>query len=115
LNLAAPLGDGAWIYVPRRGELTPPPTVGPDAGLPVADGSARSSGGASGSAAPALININVASAEELETLPGVGPATAAAILDHRTRHGPFRTVDDLTKVRGIGPAKLDQVRALVTV
>jgi competence protein ComEA len=60
------------------------------------------------------VNINTADAGELDSLPGVGPTTAAAILDHRTQHGPFRSVDDLLKVRGIGRAKLDQMRALVT-
>ena len=51
----------------------------------------------------------------LETLPGVGPATAAAIIDHRTRHGPFRTVDGLLDVRGIGEAKLAALRDLARV
>jgi competence protein ComEA len=51
---------------------------------------------------------------ELETLPGIGPATAAAIVEHRERFGPFASVDDLDQVSGIGPAKLDALRDLVT-
>jgi competence protein ComEA len=58
--------------------------------------------------------VNTAGPAELERLPGVGPATARAIIDHRKRHGPFRSVEDLLEVRGIGPAKLDAIRDLVT-
>ena len=61
------------------------------------------------------MNINTATAEQLDALPGVGPATAAAIVRDREAHGPFRSVDDLGRVRGIGPAKLEQLRDLVTV
>lgn len=101
LNLAALLADGQRIYVPRFGE-TPPPVAGPDGGTPTA----------SGPAAP--IDVNVASAAELDDLPGIGPATASAIVAHRDQHGPFASVDDLEAVRGIGPAKLDALRGLVT-
>jgi len=69
---------------------------------------------ASGGATPgAPIDINTANVAELETLPGIGPATAAAIVEHRERHGPYASVDDLEAVRGIGPAKLDAVRDFV--
>ena len=61
------------------------------------------------------IDINTASAAELETLPGIGPATAAAIVEHRAQHGPYASVDDLEAVRGIGPAKLEAIRDRVTV
>jgi competence protein ComEA len=53
--------------------------------------------------------------EELDALPGVGPSTATAIVSYRTQIGPFASVDDLLKVRGIGPAKLDAIRELVAV
>jgi len=59
-------------------------------------------------------NLN-ASVAELDTLPGVGPSIAQAIVDERERNGPFRSVDDLERVRGIGPSKLEQLRDLVTV
>ena len=62
--------------------------------------------------APAGFKATVA---QLDVLPGVGPATAAAIVAYRTQHGPFRTVDALSDVHGIGPAKLEQLRPLVTV
>ena len=61
------------------------------------------------------VDLNTATAEQLETLPGVGPATAAAIIDDRRRHGPFAAVADLERVPGIGPAKLAAIADLVTV
>ncbi len=106
VNLAAVLVDGSRVYVPRRGEASVP-------NVPADGGSA---GGGTGSSAPkGPVDINTATVEELDTLPGVGPTTAQAIVDHRTRNGPFRSVEDLAKVRGIGPAKLAELRPLVTV
>ncbi len=106
LNLAAVVADGARIYVPEVGELSVPLSVG------VAGGDTAS--GADGSTPSGPLDLNRATAAELETLPGVGPATAAAIVDHRERFGPFATVDDLDAVSGIGPAKLAAIRDLVT-
>jgi competence protein ComEA len=60
------------------------------------------------------INVNLASAEELDDLPGIGPSLAARIVAYREAHGPFRTVDDLLAVSGIGPKTLDRFRDLVT-
>jgi len=100
INLAAVLADGERVYVPRVGEAAPVVV----------------SGGSTASSAPSgPVDLNAASADDLDTLPGVGPATAAAILAYRERHGPFASVDDLAKVRGIGQAKLDALRGLVTV
>jgi competence protein ComEA len=96
LNLAAPVTDGQQVYVPRVGEAAPP---GPP--------------GASTPAGP--LDLNTATADELDELPGVGPATAQAILDHRERNGPFRAVEELLEVRGIGEAKLEALRDLVRV
>jgi competence protein ComEA len=101
LNLAAVVTDGERIYVPRRGESVP---VGADAN---AEGSTDAPAGP--------IDLNHATIEQLDVLPGIGPATAAAIVDHREQNGPFATVDDLEDVRGIGPAKLEAIRDLVTV
>src|SRR5690606_40618425 len=61
------------------------------------------------------LDLNTATAEQLESLPGVGPSTAAAIVDDRDRNGPFASVDDLDRVPGIGPTKLAALRDLVTV
>jgi competence protein ComEA len=98
LNLAAPLTDGSQIVVPKPGATAPGGT-----------GSTSTTGGTS------LININTASETDLETLPGVGPVTAAAIIDYRTQNGPFAAVDDLVDVSGIGPATLEEMRPFVTV
>lgn len=108
LNLATPLTDGQRVYVPRLGEVAEPGPVAPgatDAGGP----------GTDGSPAAGLVDVNTATAEQLDTLPGVGPATAAAILEERERRGRFGSVDDLLDVRGIGEAKLEALRDLVRV
>lgn len=104
VNLAAPLSDGLWMYFPRDGETTlPAPVGGSGAG---ADSPAARSG---------PLNINTATAEQLESLPGIGPAIAAAIVEHRQRIGGFASVDGLLAVSGIGPSKLELIRALVAV
>jgi competence protein ComEA len=100
LNLAAPLTDGTQIVVPKPGS-----TTSGDTGTP---GTGTSGGGT-------LININSAGETELEELPGVGPVTAAAIIDYRTQNGTFATVDDLIEVTGIGPSTLEQIRPFATV
>ena len=61
-----------------------------------------------------LVNINTAPAEELETVTGIGPVLAQAILDYRAEHGDFQTLDELLEVRGIGSAKLDAMRDEIT-
>lgn len=61
-----------------------------------------------------LVNVNTATAEELETLTGIGPSLAQAIIDYRTEHGAFRTAEDMLNVKGIGEAKLEGFRAEIT-
>jgi competence protein ComEA len=95
VNLAARVGDGERIYLPRKGESAP---------------------GISGAGPPSTpLDLNTATAEQLDALPGVGPSTAAAIVEHRTEHGRFRSVEELLEVRGIGPAKLASIRSKVKV
>ena len=109
LNLAATVVDGQRVYVPVAGEVDP-------ASVPTGGGDDTAAGSTAAPAGPpAPVDLNAASAAELETLPGVGPATAAAIVDDRERHGPFASVDELERVPGIGPAKLAAVADLVTV
>jgi competence protein ComEA len=112
VNLAALLEDGQQIYVPRVGE------AGGGAGpAPVVGGGSGSGSAASGAAGGTgqIIDLNRATADELDALPGVGPAIAQAIVDYRDEHGPFATVDDLLDVRGIGEAKLEDIRPRVHV
>lgn len=101
INLAAPVADGSQVYVVRVGEAPPPGS------------SSSSPGGGSVPAGP--LDLNTATLAELEELPGIGPSTAQAILAEREKRGRFGSVEELLDVRGIGPAKLDGLRDLVTV
>ena len=72
-------------------------------------------GPAPGAATGGRVNINLATLAELDTLPGIGPALAQRIVDYRTAHGGFRSVDELRKVEGIGDAKFAEIKDRVTV
>jgi competence protein ComEA len=92
INLSQVLSDGDYVYVPPlSGDsfITPTPNR------------------------PRLVHINYATAEELDELPGIGPALAQAIIDHRIEHGPFASLQDLDNVPGFGPSKLDALRDLL--
>lgn len=136
VNLAGALSDGVQIYVPHRGETAAPAQIQPNGGTAnagqgnAANGAAQngpSQGGAqpqpartltpAGSAqkGSAPVNINTATAEELQTLPRIGPAMAQRIIAWREAHGGFRSVDELDAVPGIGPSMLENLRPLVTV
>lgn len=112
INRAAKLHDGQKLYVLSQGESTPPQAASSGQGC---EGQACTSaeGGVAGSDAEGqgLVNINTANATQLTQLPGVGPAIAQKIIDYRTANGPFTSVDDLTKVPGIGAAKLAQIKS----
>ena len=112
INRAAKLHDGQKLYVLSQGESTPPLAASSGQGC---EGQACTSaeGGVAGSDAEGqgLVNINTANATQLTQLPGVGPAIAQKIIDYRTANGPFTSVDDLTKVPGIGAAKLAQIKS----
>ncbi|MCB8933745.1 MAG: helix-hairpin-helix domain-containing protein [Chthonomonadaceae bacterium] len=109
LNLAAPLVDGSQLVVPTKN----------DQSTKVAD---RYGGGTSSAyekveeTLPAStsngagVSLSLASAKELESVPGIGPATASRIVEYRASHGGFRSVDELMAVKGIGPKKLEQMR-----
>lgn len=99
INLAGLLEDGSQVYVPATGELPPGGASPTDTKKPTS----------------LPLNLNRASAEELDILPGVGPATATAIVTHRERSGSFTSVEGLLEVPGIGPAKLAALAGLVTV
>ncbi len=115
VNLAAPVADGERIWVPQRGEREPPEVVAGtgSGGSPAGGGAAGGTGSTPVPDQP--IDLNQATAEQLDALPGVGPATATAILAYRDQRGRFGSVDELLEVRGIGEAKLEQIRPLVRV
>ena len=136
VNLAGALSDGVQIYVPHRGETAAPAQIQPNGGTAnagqgnAANGAAQN-GASQGGAQPqpartltpagsaqkgsAPVNINTATAEELQTLPRIGPAMAQRIIAWREAHGGFRSVDELDAVPGIGPSMLENLRPLVTV
>jgi len=107
VNLAAFLTDAQQITVAKRGAVGAVGSGG--------SGGSGSLGGAGPGATGGLININTATLEELESLPGIGPALGHRILDYRTEPGPVRTVDDLTNVSGIGDKRLADLRSKATV
>ena len=96
VNLAAPVSDGQQVVVPSRGA---------GGGAPAA--------ASSGTAPVGPISLSAATAEQLDTLPGVGPVTAQKIVQYRTQHGAFHTVDELDAIPGIGPARIAQLQGLV--
>jgi competence protein ComEA len=102
INLAAKVADGQQVVVPRRGAAGAAPVGGATAGEP-------------GAPPQAPVSLNTATAEQLDTLDGVGPATAQKILDYRTEHGGFGSVEELDQIPGIGEKRLAALRERVRV
>lgn len=106
INLAAPLEDGQQILVPRRGQV-PAGATGPlPPGSPPTASSATGSGGDQG----APVVLSVATAAELETIDGIGPVTAAKILEFRDSQGPVNSIEQLDQIPGVGPATMETLR-----
>lgn len=107
LNRASKVTDGQKIYVPTVGEQQAAAAVdGAESGAATTSGAGSSSG---------LVNINTASAAELQTLSGIGPSMAQSIIDERTQNGAFASVDDLMRVSGIGEKKLAKIKDCICV
>lgn len=102
VNLAAKTTDGTQVVVPRRGQMA-------------ASGSATSGTAGTAGASGAPVNLNTATAEQLDQLDGVGPSTAQKIVLYRQQHGGFSSVGDLDRIPGIGPKKIAALRSKVTV
>ena len=107
LNRAAKVTDGQKIYVPTVGEQQTASAAGGVEGGAAAVSGARASSG--------LVNINTASAAELQTLSGIGPSMAQSIIDERTQNGAFTSVDDLMRVSGIGEKKFAKIKDCICV
>ncbi len=110
VNLAQPLTDGVHVHIPGEGELASTPQSILSDPAPV-----RSSAESDLGTGSALININTAGLIELDILPGIGPATAQKILDYRSANGSFTDIETIMDVPGIGQAKFDQIKALITI
>lgn len=107
LNRASKVTDGQKIYVPTVGEQQASLAAGgAEGGAATVSGAGTSSG---------LVNINTASAAELQTLSGIGPSMAQSIIDERTQNGAFASVDDLMRVSGIGEKKLAKIKDCICV
>jgi competence protein ComEA len=101
INLALEVQDQQHIHVPREGEANPPPVI--------SGGQARS-----GQVLGTSVDINTATAKELETLPGVGEVTAQRIIAYREANGPFQTIEDIQNVSGVGPKTFEGLKDLIT-
>jgi competence protein ComEA len=103
INLALELCDQQQVHVPRQGETDAPP--------PISGGEQQDGEPAPGRP----ININTATTAELEALPRIGPVTAQDIVEYREANGPFETIEEIQNVPGIGPATFEGLRDLITV
>jgi competence protein ComEA len=105
INLAQQVYDQQQIYVPRFGEENPP-LPSPPASLTNTSGNVQATG---------KVNINTATAEELDTLPGIGPAIAQRIIEYRLTNGPFQSIEEIKNVSGIGDKLFEKLKDLITV
>jgi len=115
VNLAAPVVDGQRIEIPWLDQSSRPPDSG-GGGIRVRlPGSSLGGGDSGGSEVSWPVNINRASAYELQSLPGIGEQLALRIIEYRMQHGPFARIDDIVNVEGIGESRFEEIRDKITV
>lgn len=110
INLAALLEDGQQLNIPYQAGSEPAENNTETVELPTSEANSSSN-----NTDVDLININTATLEELDSLPGIGPTIAQRIIDYRNKNGPFNTIEDIMNVSGIGPATFDEIKDLITV
>jgi competence protein ComEA len=115
LNMARRVADGEQVVVGLSSPPGTPPAMGSSVSAPAGDGPATAGTQQPGPGPAAPVDLNTATVEQLDELPGVGPVTASAIVEWRTANGRFVNVDQLGEVDGIGPARLEKLRELVHV
>lgn len=115
LNLAAPLQDGNQIVVYSKEELSSQPSSAGSGQVNTGTFTPAVPAAGPGTAAAGMVNINTAGQAELEQLPGIGPALAGRIIDHRTNNGPFLSPEDIMSVSGIGEKRYEQIKDRITV
>jgi competence protein ComEA len=103
LNLAARLADGQQVYVPRVGETPPQPPASPKGTFTAIPGAGN------------LVNLNTATVEQLDALPCIGPVLAQRIMAYREANGPFKSLQELDQVDGIGPACIEKLRSSIVI
>ena len=114
VNLARPVADGEQVAVPTLDEVARG-TAPAGGAAPPAGGAVQAGGGGAAGSSAGPVNINTADATALDVLPGVGPSTAQKIVADREANGPFTSPDDLGRVAGIGPKKLEELKPRVSV
>ena len=107
VNLASKLEDGMKIYIPKQGEEVTSSNQEVEENIALGNTSKESS--------KRKININKASKEELDTLPGIGESTAEKIINYRKEHKSFKSIEELKEVKGIGDAKFEEIKDLVDI
>ena len=112
INLAALLQDGQQLDIPYKSGEAPSTTSSNTNESPLVLPGAT---GESSTVNEDLVNINTASAQELDSLPGIGPTIAQRIIDYRNENGPFQKIEDILNVSGIGPSTYDEIKDLITV
>lgn len=101
INLALKVSDEMMVYVPKKGEVE----------TPLPPGSPSGTNGGEGE----LVNINQATSEEIQKLPGIGPSKAAAFIQYREENGPYRSVEDIKNISGIGEKTFERLKEMITV